>query len=412
MNGEATTIRHRMVEVDLGDGRGAGSGAVPQEGAGVLYRFHGIPVGFSLRKSSGDPNGWPEPDEAIAAELGPRIVETAIRQELAKPVDDGCDVSVCVCTRDRPELLRRCLQALCALDEHEEPRRASLEIIVVDNAPPDQRTREVAEGFPSVVYMVEPCQGLNFARNAGLQRASGQLVAYVDDDAVVDHGWLAGLLSAWHAVPEAGFFTGQVLPFELETDAQHLFEARGGFRRGFTRVVYGKTRKGDSSYPCGAGIFGTGANMAVNRSAALALGGFDEALDMGGALPGGGDLDMFYRMIRAGYSSVYDPRYLVFHQHRRDLAGLRRQYRDSWGRAWAAFAVKSFRNDPPMRIVWIKHVVWWFAWQGTQFLRSGVGRSARPPALILLETWGGLTGLMGAYDRSCVRARRIRESSP
>lgn len=399
-----------MIEVDLGVDRGPG-GAALQEAEGVLFRFHGVPVGFSHREPSGDPGWRLERDTVLAAELGLRIVETAIRQEVPESVHDGCDVSVCVCTRDRAELLRRCLQALCALDECKEPRPASLEIIVVDNAPSDERTRQVVEKFPRVTYVVEPRQGLNFARNTGLQRAGGKLVAYVDDDAVVDRGWLAGLLSAWQAVPDAGFFTGQVLPYELETEAQRLFEGRGGFRRGFTRVIYGKSREADAFYPCGAGIFGTGANMAVNRLAALKLGGFDEALDTGSPLPGGGDLDMFYRTIRAGYRGVYEPRYLVFHQHRRDLAGLRRQYRDSWGRAWAAFAVKSFRNDRAMRGVWIRHVAWWFAKQGTQFLRSCFGRNPRPLALIALEAWGGLTGLMGAYDQSLSRAKRIREGA-
>jgi GT2 family glycosyltransferase len=233
-------------------------------------------------------------------------------------------------------------------------------------------------------------------------------VAYLDDDVVVDRGWLAGLVAAYQSDPQAGFITGQVLPLELTSEAQLLFERRGGFRRGFRRVHYGQTRSGDAFYPCGAGIFGTGANMAINRAAALAIGGFDEALDTGRALPGGGDLDMFYRLVRAGYRATYDPCFLVRHQHRRDLQGLRRQYRDSWGRAYMAFAVKSLRTDPAMRGTWLRHIGWWFSKQLAHLVRRLTMGHPRPVGLVLAEAWGGVTGLLGAYDRSRARTARIR----
>ena len=78
------------------------------------------------------------------------------------------------------------------------------------------------------------------------------------------------------------------------------------------------------------------------------LGGFDDALDTGAPLPGGGDLDMFYRIIRAGHALVYEPSALVFHRHRRKMKELRRQYW-SWGLGFMSFAAKSYRTDPPAR---------------------------------------------------------------
>ena len=90
----------------------------------------------------------------------------------------------------------------------------------------------------------------------------------------------------------------------------------------------------------------TGCNMAFRRDVLLEIGGFDEALDTGAPLPGGGDLDIFYRIIRAGYVLVYEPSYMVFHEHRESVSALRRQYY-TWGLGLMAFVEKSYRNDRP-----------------------------------------------------------------
>src|SRR5690606_8402984 len=107
-------------------------------------------------------------------------------------------------------------------------------------------------------------------------------------------------------------------------------ERLGGFRGGNRPVRYqGMQLEGNRIYPYGPGMFGAGANLSVRRDAALRLGGFDDALDTGPPLPGGGDLDLMHRVVRAGLPFVYEPRVVVFHRHRRDDEGLRRQY-DSW----------------------------------------------------------------------------------
>jgi glycosyltransferase involved in cell wall biosynthesis len=401
----------RIQECDLMANPSMVADAEPGSGIGVVFRRKSVPIGFALFDDLPVPGGDAcELAEWLDDELPCRVIELAIREELAAglPSDAGCSVSIAICTRDRPEWLERLLSSLAELDRTSVSGLVELEILVVDNAPADDRSRLVAAGFPAVRYVIEPKPGLNFGRNAALRQAQGDLVAYLDDDVVVDRGWLIGLLSAYAADRQAGFITGQVLPLEIATSAQLLFERRGGFRRGFRRVHYGQSRVGDAYYPCGAGIFGTGANMAVNRAAALAIGGFDEALDTGQALPGGGDLDLFYRMIRAGHRATYDPSYLVYHQHRRKFADLRRQYRDSWGRAYMAFAMKSLKRDPAMRGTWLRHIAWWFSKQTVHLLRRFVARHPRPIRLILAETWGGVMGLFGAYDRSCARVARIK----
>ena len=88
--------------------------------------------------------------------------------------------------------------------------------------------------------------------------------------------------------------------------------------------------------------------MVLRRELVLELGGFDEALDTGPPLPGGGDLDIFHRVVAAGAPLVYEPRMLVFHRHRREHEALRRQYW-SWGDGFMAFLAKTYAADPAMR---------------------------------------------------------------
>jgi glycosyltransferase involved in cell wall biosynthesis len=281
----------------------------------------------------------------------------------------------------------------------------------VDNAPPDDRTREAAERA-GVRYAREPVPGLDVARNRALAEARGEWLAFLDDDVVADPGWLGGLYEALAVHPDAAAVTGAVLPLALETEAQVLFERAGGFRRGFRPYRYhGSTLPGNPLYPTGPGIFGAGANMAFRREVLLALGGFDEALDTGPPLPGGGDLDVFYRVVRSGAPLVYWPAALVFHEHRRSLAALRRQYH-SWGTGFMAFLTKGYRTDPPQRRKLRRMVAWWVGYQLRRLHGSVRGRTALPTAMVLAELWGGVQGLAGEYGRSERRVARLRQRYP
>jgi GT2 family glycosyltransferase len=124
-----------------------------------------------------------------------------------------------------------------------------------------------------VRYFLEPREGLNFARNRALEVSTADIIAFIDDDVTIDRGWFDGLRCALNQHPDAAAFTGLVLPVELKTEAQILFERRGGFQRNFYSKRYGATLPGHHSYPCVGGKFGTGCNMAIRRSVLVRLGG-------------------------------------------------------------------------------------------------------------------------------------------
>src|SRR5204862_5075183 len=95
--------------------------------------------------------------------------------------------------------------------------------------------REVCQGFP-VAYVSEEAPGLARARNRGILEASRQLIAFTDDDCVVDPSWLDSLAGAF-ADPLVTVVTGYVGPLELETPAQYVFHQHGGFGRYFEPKV-------------------------------------------------------------------------------------------------------------------------------------------------------------------------------
>jgi GT2 family glycosyltransferase len=368
----------------------------PEEaGWAVLVRRKGRPVAFWIEPLA---LGATVAPEALEARVTREVGALALREELREAIPlrnapAAPRLTVAICTRDRPERLARCLDALAGVEVP--PGMAAPEVLVVDNAPPDDRTREAVAARPSVRYAVEPVPGLNFGRNRALAEASGEWVAYLDDDVVPDPTWLTGLSTAWREHPDARAVTGLVLPFALETEAQVLFERAGGFRRGCRTIRHEPEWPEDPHYPAGAGTFGAGANMAFHRDTLRALGGFDEALDTGPPLPGGGDLDAFYSVLRAGHPLVYEPAALVFHEHRRDLEGLRYQYY-TWGLGFMAYVGKHLRGDPAMRERFRRLVRWWFRYQHRGILASLRGRHPLPAAMRLAEWRGGWSGSGGS----------------
>jgi len=385
-------------------------------GLALDLRWRGRPVGFVLHPLGLTSRALAaDALEAIAdREAAACVFEARVRDALtlATPPGRPQRLTVAVCTRDRTENVSRWLEHVLAMRGAAGARGAEVEVLVVDNAPSDERTAELVRSQPGVRYAREPRPGLDFARNRALREATGEWIAYVDDDAVIDTGWLDGFDEAWRENPDAGAITGLVLPFELATEAQLLFERRGGFRRGFDkRRFQGRRMPEHGWYPHGSGNFGAGCNMAFRRGLLLDIGGFDDALDTGPPLPGGGDLDIFYRVARSGEPFIYEPRLLVFHRHRRDYAGLRRQYW-TWGTGFMAFLAKHFAREPAERWRWLLLVRWWFAHQLRRFACSLVGRGDSPPDLVAAELLGGVVGLCGTYGRSQRRTARIRAHYP
>lgn len=226
-------------------------------------------------------------------------------------------VSVVICTRDRPDELRRCLASF------NDQSRIPDELIVVDNASRDDQTRAVVLAA-GATYIREDRPGLDYARNRGAQAACGEIILYTDDDTELHECWVENTVAAFDA-PEIMAVTGLVLPAKLKTEAQWIFETEWSFGRGYDPIDYGRsffeqTRRDG----CPAWIIGAGANMAFRRVVFDQIGFFDERLDVGQA-GCSGDSEFWYRVLAAGYVCRYEPRAVMFHHHRLEMAGLASQ---------------------------------------------------------------------------------------
>ena len=299
-------------------------------------------------------------------------------------------VTVAVCTRNRAPQLAECLDTL---DRLEYPSDL-LDIVVVDNAPADDSTRELVARYPRMRYVREPRPGLDWARNCAARAARGDVIAYTDDDVSVDPRWAAALAAAFEEEPHAMCVTGLVVPDALDTPAQILFERYGGFGRGFERRVY-RVPRGTSAARRygGTGRFGTGANMAFRRSFFAREGLFDPALDVGTPSNGGGDLEMFFRVLKAGHALVYEPAALVRHRHRREYAALKTQITNN-GIGFFSYLVRTAEAYPEERGAIARLGIWWLWWWNVRRLaRSLLKPSSFPLDLVVAELKGSLTGL-------------------
>jgi hypothetical protein len=188
--------------------------------------------------------------------------------------------------------------------------------------------------------------------------------------------------------------TGLVVPDELDTPAQLLFERYGGFSRGVNRFVFLADRQEPvGNRYAGAGRFGTGANMAFRRAFFDAHGLFDPALDVGTPTNGGGDLEMFFRVLKEGHALVYEPSAIVGHLHRREYRELRSQIENN-GIGFYSYIVRSARAYPRERAALARFgAAWWWRWNARRLLRSLAGRESIPRDLIFAECVGSFKGL-------------------
>ena len=323
-------VRVIDVEAQLGDLRlPSGRGGDSYRSLLAVARLGGDPLGTAV--VSVDPPGvvpGGRLEHELRRQLDRELQEApGERGAHGRPPRSGPAVTVVVTTCRRPEALARCLRSILAC-EYEE-----FEVIVVENRPGSSATsRMLAEEFldhPRVRYVDEPWPGVSRARNAGLALAEGELVAFTDDDVLVEPGWLGRCVAGFERSEDVACVTGLILPPGLESDDALLLERFAGVGKGFQRRIYrpGPAENGYLSLLLAPGVIGSGANTVLRTGVARELGGFDVSLGAGTPAGGGEGLDLYVRLLRDGRAVAYEPSAIVWHTHPDGDSSLRRQVR-------------------------------------------------------------------------------------
>lgn len=288
--------------------------------------------------------------------------------------------TIAVCTRDRPDDLRRCLDALMQLPNDGQ------EIVVIDNCPSIDATKKLVAHYSGVRYVCEKKPGLNVARNRALMEAQHEVVAFTDDDATPDRLWLRALLRNF-SNPLVMCVTGMTMPLELETEAQEAFENFSSFGKGFKRKVHTHA----TGNPLSTGQVGAGANMALRKEVVNTIGYFDEALDAGTPTQSGGDHEFFSRILLAGYQIVYEPEALSWHRHRRTWPETKKAIK-GYGVGVYAYWTRLFFVRRELGILKLPYG-WFIYTQLPNLLKSVLRRRNRQPlSLLLAELQGCFLG--------------------
>jgi len=202
--------------------------------------------------------------------------------------------SIAICTRNRPALLRNCLESVARLD------LAPDELLVIDNTQGEEAVKLVAQEF-SARYIVEPTPGLSRARNRAMLESTSEVVAFLDDDGCPESRWLELLIEPF-LDPCVAVVTGGTVPVgHCETSSKHLS----------TRFL--------SNLDCrwfeiaAFGGLGIGANMAFRRVACEGWKVFDERLGRGAPYHGMEEHHTFVRLLSMSYSAAHVPAAIVFH---------------------------------------------------------------------------------------------------
>lgn len=221
-------------------------------------------------------------------------------------------ISVVVCSYNGQRTIRDCLQGLRKLDY------PNYEVIVVNDGSKD-RTETIAREFGFRVITTEN-RGLSSARNTGMRAARGEIVAYIDDDAIPDPHWLTYLAASYLRSNHMGIGGPNLPPRNDGAIADCVANSPGG------PIHVLLTDEVAEHIP--------GCNMSFRKAALEAIGGFDEKFRIAGD-----DVDLCWRIQQQGWTLGFSPAAMVWH-HRRNSVKCYLKQQMNYGKAEAMLEQK------------------------------------------------------------------------
>jgi glycosyltransferase involved in cell wall biosynthesis len=245
------------------------------------------------------------------------------------------DVSLIICTRDRCQQLARCLESV---------RRIAFdrpwELIIVDNGSTDETAAVVREFIKTAdvraIYLFEPRLGKSKGLNTALETASGQILAFTDDDCYPAPDLLSQVWSAFDD-PSVGYISGRIMLHDLSDHPITINES-------LTPVTFPAR-----SFVCAGCV--QGANMAFRRRVLFDIGGFDPLFGPGALFISNEETEAVGRASAMGWKGEYRPEAVVRHHHGRKAADA--------AALWKSYAIG--RGAHHMKLLLRDHQFLWFA---------------------------------------------------
>ncbi|MFQ6063902.1 MAG: glycosyltransferase family 2 protein [Candidatus Bathyarchaeia archaeon] len=258
-------------------------------------------------------------------------------------------VTIVVCTKNRPQILRQCLSSIYLT------RYSRKECLLVDSSH-GNFAKQVAKMAKSYAfrYMYQAERGVSAAKNLAITRANGDILCFTDDDCVVGENWVENLIRNYNS-PEVKCVTGRTIPEARDTVIEKFFTHDKGLKRcefmsGQEESLFRMLRRvvpylmstvslqGIAPVPW---CIGVGNNCSFRKDVFESIELFDEGLGAGSPKKGGEDLDVFYRIYQAGFKLIYEPNAVVYHVNQRDSGSILMNY----GKGGGHFMLKHF-HDP------------------------------------------------------------------
>jgi GT2 family glycosyltransferase len=218
------------------------------------------------------------------------------------------DLTVCICTHDRPRYLRDCLDGL----RHQTIAQDRFAVLIIDSASPEPARTELREllrqyPFARLIRVEEP--GVSAARNAGARAASTDYIAYIDDDAIPSETWVEAIIDA---INERGRDRPAVLGGRILPKWEALLPAWWPpSLRGLLSIIEHEGTGEYRSNEVPPALEPYGCNMIVHVRSLLDAGGFGS---IAGVLLSDEDIQLAWRLQDEGFSVRYDSNIVVFHQ--------------------------------------------------------------------------------------------------
>jgi glycosyltransferase involved in cell wall biosynthesis len=253
---------------------------------------------------------------------------------------DQPSVSIVLCTLNRGEQLERCLKSLMELSH------PNIEILVIDNGSTNVFIPEINYRYPTRFFQ-QPIQGLSYGRNLGMHHATGELVAFIDDDAFAQVDWIRNAITHFRNAKVA-CVTGRIIP--VDSSGRPLMEQKQSFPNSEERFIF--DIKNFDPIKASAG---TGSNFLIRRSL-LSQYRFSELLGSGVPVGGAEEQLLFFQIIDSGGTIVFEPDAIVYHEYpQEEASSKKRSLRNSASRI--AFLVLLLLKGKKHRLQLLIHAI-------------------------------------------------------